>query len=137
MLTVYFPALFLFWHILVPPPPHDCQCFGGYSADAGLSTLYLDAVFLWMLKAGVMVLFFHCALPAPCTPLSKGRAGSTGWQCYSQEEQAGKCSVVWPEEGELLPAFIRRVGVCFVSLSSSSFYFKLFTKAKQETVRGW
>ncbi|KAJ7409047.1 solute carrier organic anion transporter family member 3A1-like protein [Willisornis vidua] len=36
-----------------------CQCFGGYSADAGLSTLYLDAIFLWMLKAGMMDLFFH------------------------------------------------------------------------------
>jgi len=61
------------------PPPHDCQCFRGYFADAGVSALYFDAVFLWMLKADVMVLFFQHGPPAPRTPVNKGRAGSAGW----------------------------------------------------------
>lgn len=75
MLTVCFPALFLFWEFFFPLTV--TVSFGSYSADAGLSILYLDAIFFWMLKAGMMDLFFHHT-PFHHNPLSKGRTGSTG-----------------------------------------------------------
>lgn len=113
--------------------PHDCQYFGGYAADAGLCTLYLDTVFLWMLRTDVMVLFVHLSPPAPRTPLNKGRAGITGCSATARRSKLG--NAVWSGQRN-------KENSC--QLSSGGLEFDLqcclpflsVSSPKQETVRG-
>lgn len=79
-------------------PLTETVSFGGYSADAGLSILYLDAIFFWMLKAGMMDLFFHHTPLLLITHLAKAELVALGSSATARRSKLGKCSVVWPEE---------------------------------------
>lgn len=92
MLTAYFPALFLFCDLFFFPLALTVT-FGGYSADAGLSILYLDAIFFWMLKAGMMDLFFHHTPLLLITHLTK--AELVALSCSATARRSKLANAVW------------------------------------------